>query len=81
MACAPWDITCMAEIMPSISAKMPISLRCKSPEDEPQIIYKAYHRLCKENPASVGRGRRATDLAKMSAYLLFHMHGKGKYKL
>jgi len=79
MICAPWDITYETSIMPSISARMPISLRCKTPDDEPEIIRKAYRRLLKKDPANVGRGRRAVDLAAMSCELMFEMRRKGKY--
>lgn len=79
MICKPWDVTYQTHIMPSISARMPISLRCKVPSDEPQIIRKAYRRLLKDDPAGVGRGRRAIDLAKMSVFLMFLMRDKGKY--
>ena len=37
----PWDITFESHIMPSISSRQPISLRCKYPEEEPEIIRKA----------------------------------------
>lgn len=79
MAGAPWDITYKTSVMPSISAKMPISLRCKDPSEEPDIIRKAYGRLLKNDPAGVRRSRRAGDLALMSACLMIHMMEKGKY--
>ncbi len=79
MTCDPWDITGKAYILPSISARMPISLKCKDPSDEPDIIRKAYRRLLKNDPAGVRNGRRAADLAKMSACVMIHMREKGKY--
>lgn len=79
MTCDPWDITGKAYVLPSISARMPISLKCKDPSDEPEIIRKAYWRLLRNDPAGVKRGRRAVDLAKMSACLMIHMREKGKY--
>ena len=79
MTCNPWDITLLASVMPSVSARMPISLKCKDPSDEPLTIRKAYRRLCKGDPASVGTGRRAIHLAQMSSQILVHMHEKGKY--
>ncbi|NLU45471.1 MAG: hypothetical protein GXX87_00765 [Euryarchaeota archaeon] len=79
MTCAPWDITHRTTVMPSISARMPISLRCKHPQDEPDIIRKAYRRLIKGGDPSLRNGRRAGDLARMSAALMFHMIDKGKY--
>lgn len=79
MICKPWDVTYQTHIMPSISARMPISLKCKVPSDEAQIIRKAYRRLMKDDPAHVGREHHAIDLAKMSVFLMFHMRDKGKY--
>ena len=79
MTCRPWDITLQSSVMPSISAKMPISLKCKDPSDEAVTIRKAYRRLCKDDPACVGRGRRAIHLAQMSSQLLLYMRDKGKY--
>lgn len=79
MVCDPWDITYRSTVMPSVSAKMPISLKCKTPSDEPMIIRKAYRRLLKGDPACVGTGRRAMHLAQMSSELMMHMRAKGKY--
>ncbi len=79
MVCAPWDITHETTIMPSISSRMPISLKCKDPSDEAQVIMKAYHKLMRHDPADVGKSRRAEDLAKMATCLMFHMRNRGKY--
>jgi hypothetical protein len=79
MTCAPWEITHRTTVMPSISARMPISLRCKHPQDEPDIIRKAYRRLIRDGDPSLRNGRRAGQLAMMSAALMFHMIDKGKY--
>ena len=75
----PWDITYRSTVMPSVSAKMPISLKCRSPDEEPITIRKAYKRLLRNDPACIGTGRRAIHLAQMSAELMIHMRGKGKY--
>jgi hypothetical protein len=58
---------------------MPISLKCSTPSDEPVTIRKAYRRLLKNDPASIGSGRRATHLALMTSELMIHMRSKGKY--
>ena len=79
MTFSPWGITHRTTIMPSVSAKMPISLKCKYPSDEPVTIRKAYRRLLKNDPACVGTGRRAMHLAQMTSELMIHMRGKGKY--
>ncbi|MCL2148100.1 MAG: hypothetical protein FWH47_02025 [Methanomassiliicoccaceae archaeon] len=75
----PWDITYRSSVMPSVSSKMPISLKCRSPADEPVTIRKAYRRLLKGDPACVGTGRRAIHLAQMTSELMIYMRGKGKY--
>ena len=79
MSFDPWNITFRSTVMPSISSKMPISLKCSTPSDEPITIRKAYRRLLKNDPASVGSGRRAIHLAQMASELMIHMRAKGKY--
>ena len=79
MTFSPWGITHETTIMPSVSAKMPISLKSRSPSDEPVTIRKAYRRLLRNDPASVGTGRRALHLAQMTSELMIYMRGKGKY--
>lgn len=79
MVCDPWDITFRTTIMPSVSARQPISLRCKDPSDEPDIIRKAYRRTFRNDPAGVGRGKRAIDLAQMTSCLLLELRSRGKY--
>ena len=75
----PWNITFRTTVMPAVSAKMPISLKCRFPSDEPITIRKAYRRLLRNDPACVGTGRRAVHLAQMAAELMIHMREKGKY--
>ncbi|MCL1979197.1 MAG: hypothetical protein FWG60_03465 [Methanomassiliicoccaceae archaeon] len=79
MSFDPWDITYRSTVMPSVSSKMPISLKCRDPSDEPVTIRKAYRRLLKNDPAQVGTGRRSIHLAQMTSELMIHMRGKGKY--
>ncbi len=79
MSFDPWNITLRTTVMPSVSAKMPISLKCRTPADEPITIRKAYRRLLRNDPAAVGTGRRAIHLAQMTSELMIHMSGKGKY--
>jgi len=75
----PWDVTFLTHIMPSISARQPISLRCHDPEDEPDVIVKAYRRTFRDDPAHVGRDRSALALAQMAAELMISLHERGKY--
>lgn len=75
----PWDITFESHIMPSISSRQPISLRCKYPEEEPEIIRKAYRRMFKNDPANVGRDRSALALAQMASQIAIELRSRGKY--
>jgi hypothetical protein len=79
MTCAPWNISFKATIMPAISFKMPISFRCKNPSDEPAMIRKAYRKLLPNDPACVGRGKRAIHLAQMASQLMIEQRSRGKY--
>ncbi|MDR1954780.1 MAG: hypothetical protein LBP82_02360 [Candidatus Methanoplasma sp.] len=79
MTCDPWDITYRSSVMPSVSSKMPISLKCRDPSDEPVTIRKAYIRLLRNDPAHIGTGRRAIHLAQMTSELMIYMRSKGKY--
>jgi len=75
----PWDITYRSTVMPSVSSKMPVSLKCRFPSDEPVTIRKAYKRLLRNDPACIGTGRRAIHLAQMTSELMIYMRSKGKY--
>lgn len=75
----PWDITFESQIMPSISSRQPISLRCKYPEEEPDIIRKAYRRMFRDDPANVGRDRSALALAQMASQIAIELRARGKY--
>ncbi|MDD2626079.1 MAG: hypothetical protein WCQ63_00645 [Methanomethylophilus sp.] len=75
----PWDVTLETHIMPSVMIRQSISLRCKTPGDEPGIIVKAYRRTFRNDPANVGRDRSALALAQMTAQLLLDLRARGKY--
>ncbi len=75
----PWDITFEASVLPSISARQPISLRCKYPADEPETIRKAYRRMFRDDPANVGRERGALALAQMASQIAIALRARGKY--
>ncbi|MDR3283448.1 MAG: hypothetical protein LBS92_07585 [Candidatus Methanoplasma sp.] len=79
MVCFPWDMTRKASVMPSVSAKLPISLKARTPSEEPGAIVKAYRRLLPNDPACVGRGRRAMHLAQMTSQLMIELRSAGKY--
>jgi len=75
----PWDVTGHVHIMPSISARQPISLSCKYPEDEPDIIVKAYRRTFRNDPLGVGKRRGAMELAQMASMIAISLRARGKY--
>ena len=75
----PWDITGTATIMPSIMMRQPISLKCKYPEDEPDIIVKAYRKAFRNDPACVGKKRGAIELAQMASMVAISLRARGKY--
>lgn len=78
----PWDITLEAHILPSIMNRQPISFRCKHPEDEPDIILKAYRKMFRgKDPANVGGGRGALELAQMASSILLDLYGREKYRM
>ncbi|MDR0523779.1 MAG: hypothetical protein LBG62_05105 [Candidatus Methanoplasma sp.] len=79
MTCDPWDITMRAEVMPSVSSRLPVSLKPRDPSDEPMAIRKAYSKLLPHDPACVGRGRRAVHLAQMTSQILIDLRARGKY--
>ena len=76
----PWDVTGTSHIMPSISTRQPISLKCKYPEDEPDIIVKAYRRTFRNDPIGAGKRRGALELAQMASMLLISLRERGKYR-
>ncbi len=75
----PWDLTGSVTIMPSIMMRQPISLRCKYPEDEPDIIVKAYRKAFRNDPANVGKNRDAMELAQMASMVAISLRARGKY--
>ena len=75
----PWDLTGSVTIMPSIMMRQPISLKCKYPEDEPDIIVKAYCKAYRNDPIGVGRKRGAMELAQMASMVAISLHARGKY--
>lgn len=78
----PWNITLEAKILPSIMNRQPISFRCKSPEDEPDIIRKAYNKMFKrKDPAGLGKDGSAIALATMASHILINLYGREKYRL
>lgn len=72
----PWDCTRNLTILPSISVRLDRELK-GPPEQEHELIRKAYDSLCPGDPASVGDGRRAIDLAQMATSVLMRLRSGG----
>lgn len=76
----PWDLTFEVSVMPSVSSRLPYSLRCREPSEENKTIVKAYSSfygddatLCPSGPAT------ALDLALMTAHIISSLRRQGKY--
>lgn len=64
----PWDTTGELTLLPSYSVRLDRDIR-NPPEGELAIPY-AYSKLCPDDPAGIGKGRTALDLAQMSASMM-----------
>ena len=71
----PWDTTGELTLLPSYSVRLDRDLR-NPPEGEYAIPY-AYSRMCPDDPAGVGEGRTALDLAQMSASMMCVLRRNG----
>ena len=75
----PWDATRNLTLLPSISVRLPADLR-GPPEEEHLLIRRAYDAMCPGDPAGVGDGRRAMDLAQMSASVAALLRRQGLFR-
>ncbi len=71
----PWDTTGELTLLPSYSVRLDRDLR-NPPEGESPIPY-AYSKVCPDDPAGVGVGRTALDLAQMSASIMCNLRCGG----
>lgn len=72
----PWDCTRNLTLLPSISVRLGGDLR-GPPEREHELIRAAYSRLCPDDPAMVGTGRGALELAQMAVALMMVLRREG----
>ena len=72
----PWDCARELTVLPSISVRLDKELR-GPPEQEHQLIRRAYDTLCPGDPACVGDGRRAIHLAQMAVSVLMVLRRDG----
>jgi hypothetical protein len=80
LLCMPWDMTGEFSIMPAVSARMERTYKTAAIGEENAQIRKAYGHYCPDDPMDVGDGRRALDLAQMTAALAFEMRRRGLYR-
>lgn len=72
----PWDMTRELTLLPPISWRLPRELRVQKEEGVPAVA-SAYREMCPGDPAGVGSGRRALDLAQMSVFLMMGLRRNG----
>ncbi len=72
----PWDCTRELTLLPSISMRLDRELK-GPPEQEHQLIRKAYDSLCPGDPAQVGEKKSALELAQMSVSVLMVLRRAG----
>ena len=73
----PWDATRNLTLLPSVSVRLPAELRGPP---EHLLIRRAYMSLCPGDPAGVGDGRHAIDLAQMSASVTALLRREGLFR-
>lgn len=72
----PWDCAREVTLLPSISMRLDPIYK-GSPESEQDLIRKAYDALCPGDPAMVGGGKRAIDLAQMAVSVMMLLRRGG----
>ncbi len=72
----PWDCTRNLTLLPSISMRLDPDLK-GPPEMEYELVRKAYDTLCPGDPACVGEGRGAVDMARMAVSVLMRLRTQG----
>lgn len=75
----PWDLTKEAMIMPAVSIRLPGNLNLNREDPIQNRIAAAYSAFCPGDPAEVGDGRRALNLAQMTSEILIKLRKEGRY--
>ena len=76
----PWDLTFETSILPSISFRLPSTVRGMDSSKENVYIERAYSRYLRDDPLGLGNRRRdALDYARESAMLLLFLRDRGLY--
>lgn len=75
----PWDATRNLTLLPSLSVRLPGDLR-GPPEQEHILIRRAYGSICPGDPAGIGEGNHAIDLAQMAASVAAALRREGIFR-
>lgn len=75
----PWDFTKEMTIMSSVSSRMPRNASPILKTNLQERIGYAYSKLCPDDPADVGDGRRALQLAQMTSEIMIRLRKSGLY--
>lgn len=75
----PWDLTKEVTIMPSVSSRIPNGAYSIVGTNIQERIGYAYSRICPDDPAEIGTGRRALQLAQMTSEIMIRLRKSGLY--
>lgn len=78
LAFEPWDSTRNLTLLPPIVSRVDRSLR-EPTEDGRPVLCNVYEKLCPGDPAGVGKGFRALDMASMTASIVMVLRESGFY--
>lgn len=75
----PWDLTHEVSVMPSVSRRIPGNASPEPGKTFNERIRYAYSVICPGDPAGIGDGRRALDLAQMTSQMIMALRSHGLY--
>ena len=75
----PWDLTQETSILPSVSFRLPSTVRGMDTSKENMFIDRAYRKYLDDPLGLSDRKRDALDYAKETAMILFHLRDRGYY--
>lgn len=75
----PWDLTKEVTIRSSVSSRMPGNASPTFKTNLQERIGYAYSKICPGDPAAIGNGRRALQLAQMTSEIMIRLHKIGMY--
>lgn len=75
----PWDFTKEITVMSSISSRIPSNASPIVKTNLQERIGYAYSKLCPDDLANIGKGRRALHLAQMTSEIVIKLRKNGLY--